>query len=278
MPEPDPLFNPDNFDPDAFARAMQKPPATKSYVILFTPRSGSSFLTDITKATGRLSQPGECFNPSFVPTMAESMRVGNLEQFIDILKRRRNTHGVFGCQLTFFHLRKTFGMPEDFMTYFRDADFFWLLREDIVLQAVSLSKKGQTRIGHQTMASAEDRAKAEEGFVYDRDDLKKWVNHLIRAERLTENMIEAFDLNPLRLSYEIITRMPPVDLVNVIARHISEPPIELGEIQSGHGKIGTDKNAAFAEKFREDEAELIAEIEAERAEWLSKIDRAALLG
>lgn len=57
-------------DPERRARQRKRPAAHLDYVIHFTPRSGSSRLTEILAATKCLSAANEAFNPTFVPRMA----------------------------------------------------------------------------------------------------------------------------------------------------------------------------------------------------------------
>lgn len=267
------LFDPAAVDPKIFARIMQRPAAELRYVIYFTPRTGSSWLTDIAKRTGRLSEPGECFNPGFVPGIARAFHTSDLNSYIEALLRRRNTDGVFGCQLTHFQLTKVFGAEKRFLAYFGSAPCFWLTREDIILQAVSLAKKQQTKIGHRPMADAERLQAADQEFSYDPASIKKWLTHIRKLEIRTEAMFQKYRLKPLRLSYEIITGMSALQTVNVIAAHIGVPPIRSGNLESGHSKIGTDKNAAFADRFRAEHPALIRKIEAQRAPMLAALNR-----
>ena len=267
------LFDPASIDPEAFARALRRPAAALRYVIYFTPRTGSSWLTDIATRTGRLSMPGECFNPHFVPGMARKFNAGDIDSYIEALVRRRNTEGVFGCQLTYFQLKKTFGSEERFLAHFGAAPCFWLIREDIILQAVSLSKKQQTKIGHRTMADAERLHAADREFGYDPENIRHWLKHIRKAEIRTEAMFAGHGLTPLRLSYEIITAMSPLQAVNVIAAQIGVPPVISADLSSDHQKIGTDKNAGFAARFRAQDPALVRRTEAQRAAMLAALVR-----
>lgn len=268
------LFDPSAFNQERYDRLLaNKKPAKRRYVVYFTARSSSSWLTDIARQTKRLSVPDECFNPNFVPQMSKAMNAGNLEQYMEALIRRRNTHGVFGCEVTFYQMRVTFGGAAEFMKYFQNATAFWLIREDIVQQAVSLYKMETTQVTHKAYADAESLAAAEKKFVYDREQIKHWLRHLLNKEIGTEKMFAEYDITPLRLSYEVITAMSAHKVVNIMARHIGVPPIPVGDLSTDHGKIGTSRNTEFATRFREEEADWMAEVKATRAPWLSRINR-----
>lgn len=266
------LFFPDRQDAEKYRiEVARKPAANTRFVIWFTPRSGSSWLTDIASQTNRLSRPGECFNPGFVPVMAEKMNAATIDQYIEILLRRRNTHDVFGCQLTLYHFNVCFPDPSVYMTWFGQAPCFWLIREDIVLQAISLARKQQTKIGHSTAADAATLARTDGDFTYDAKQIQHWLKHLTQAETGSERFFKRHGLSPLRLSYERLIVLPPATVVNVMARHIGIPPIDAGGLESGHRKIGTDLNADYAARFREEHPRLIARIDRERAPMLARL-------
>ncbi|MGR3709755.1 MAG: Stf0 family sulfotransferase [Alterinioella nitratireducens] len=267
------LFEEITETPERFARIMARRPADIRYVIYFTPRTGSSWLTDVATGTGRLSKPGECFNPNFVPKIAQSFGATSLDDYVAALLRTRNTDGVFGCQLTYYQLRHTFGEVARFMRHFEQSPCFWLIREDIVLQAVSLMKKAQTKIAHKTQADPDKLHRAEDLFQYDDAQIHLWIKHVRQAEIGTEAVFQSHGLTPLRLSYEIITALGAADLIKVIATHIGADGVETGPSESGHAKIGTDKNAAFADRFRSENRPFITKLEAERAPMLERLNR-----
>ncbi|WP_165352786.1 Stf0 family sulfotransferase [Loktanella sp. IMCC34160] len=261
-------------DPEKLRQALALPAPEKTFVIHFTPRSGSSWLTDICEQTGRLGRPGEMFSPRFVPDIARHMGIDNIDDYARAIARDRTVGGVFGFEITFFQLRRTFGGPKPFLAHFQDATHFWLIREDIVAQAVSLSKKAQSRIGHAVHGDADALARADDEFAYDAQDIEKWVGHIRKMEVQAEKFFANYPLTPVRMSYERMTARPPEAVVNEIAKAIGIGPVagKSTPIRTGHAKIGTDKNADFAARFRKDRAGLIADLEAERAAMLAALD------
>ena len=86
------------FDPAhdavAFDAAMAALPAPDlRYIVHFTARSGSSWLTDIARQTGALGSPGEFFNPRFVPGIARSLGAPDMDRYVAALTRRRASGG-----------------------------------------------------------------------------------------------------------------------------------------------------------------------------------------
>lgn len=272
---PDAGFDPAAVDAAAWAAEIAgTAPATTRYVIHFTPRSGSTWLTDIAEATGRLSKPGECFNPQFLPHMARRMNAANMEEYVQILLRRRNTRDVFGCEVTWHQIQRSFGGDAAFLHHFADAHAVWLLREDIVAQAVSLSKKRQTRIGHSVQAGSREHAEADRAFVYKPKEIREFIGHVLRAEQGSEALFARSRVAPLRMSYEHNMAMGPVAVLNALAHHIGADPITQPLPDPAHRKIGTGRNVEFAERFRAENQRYLDGVDAARAARLAAVDRA----
>lgn len=69
------LFHPSQVEPAGYEKRLRRPAAARTYGIIFTPRSGSSRLTDIASEWPVLGQPNECFNPGFIEEMARKLNV-----------------------------------------------------------------------------------------------------------------------------------------------------------------------------------------------------------
>lgn len=256
-------------DRDRFAIDMARPLPGKQYVMYFTPRSGSSWITDIAGKTRRLSLPGEVFNPNFLPKITQSYNAATMDEYCAILKRRRNTQDVFGFQITYHQLAAVFRNEADFLTRFPSPTCFWLIRRDIIAQAVSLYKMVQTQVGHAPQLGPDEILAREQGFIYDGPAIRHWVQHILSAEMKTESMFARHGLSPLRMSYERNIELHPNHLVNVMGKHIGVPHMRMKPLQSGHSKIATPLNEVFAVEFRNDYANFVQEVADQRGEMLS---------
>jgi trehalose 2-sulfotransferase len=265
------IFAGEAADPKRFQRLLREEPASIRYVMHFTPRSGSSWLTDICKLSGRLSEPGEHYNPNFVPNISKALHARNISELVQGIVRRRNSAGVYGCQITFYQLRVTFEQEAAFDQLLGGSRMIFLIREDIVLQAVSLCKMVTTSVSHRPMTNDAALQQAEETFAYDNLDLIHWLHHIHRAEIGSEALFKRFGYNPMRMSYEQNMAMTPLEVINRIAAHINVPLFESFDQASRHTKIGTDKNQAFADRFREENRSLVEEIEDERKGRLKEL-------
>ena len=254
-----------------FEREMLKGPVPRQYTMFFTPRSGSSWVTDVVTRAKRIGIPCEYFNPDMMHRVATTLNATTIEEFRDILIRRCITNGVFGQQITYHQMRAVFGNADRFVELFPQDKCFWLIREDIVLQGISLYKMQHTKIAHAPEASDEERHKREDLFVYDAKEIKRWIRHIRVAETGSEALFEKFGMNPFRMSYERNTQLSPQRLVNIMERHLSAPKDQNLKIESIHKKIVTDANLAFADRFREQNRDFVAELEEERHPMIEKV-------
>lgn len=266
-----PLFDDVPFDPDLYQRVLSQPAADLRFAIYFTPRSGSSWLTDILSQTKRLGVANEAFNPNFIPNIARACNASNLEQYINVLIRRHNHNGVYSFEITMHQLEAVFRRQDLFLKYFGDGPSFWLIRRDIVAQAISLAKMVSTNVAHTAHASEEERRASDKKFNYDANLIRRWLVHILNAERKNEKFFARNRLAPLRMCYEQTTLLSSQQMVNVVARHIGLSDLPPMEFKTGHAKLGTSRNAEFAERFRRDEAIFLAGVEAERAPWLARL-------
>jgi LPS sulfotransferase NodH len=263
-----PLFADVRFDPDRYGRRLRTPlPATR-YGIFFTPRSGSSWLTEVATRSGVLGNPGEFFNPGHIPKIARGLGADTLERYCALLQRARSPGGVFGFEITWFQLERVFGSEEAFLRAFpARLPYIYLTRRNIVLQAVSLAKAVTTEVFHAPQASAADLARADLDFAYDAALIADWLAHIREMERRSERFFARAGIVPVRLCYEQITRWGPSRTVRRLAAVAGvKAPADLPLADLAHRKIGTAKNARFARRFRSEFPELCAETEAGRAD------------
>lgn len=258
-------------DPDAFEKIMQRRAARKRYVIYFTPRSGSSWLTDILRQTNRMGHANELFNPNFMPGIARALQADNITDYIRASRRRLNTRGVFGFEITFHQLKAVFPGENGFVGRFGDVPSFWLIRENIVEQAVSLAKMVSTNVAHSSTSTDEQRKTSDAQFSYDPAVIKRWLKHILNAELGNEDFFERHGISPLRMSYERMMPLGPERVVRLMATHVGVEDLPEMSFEARHQKLATARNSDYAERFRRDEASFLAEVEAQRAPFLARL-------
>lgn len=266
-------FETEGLDRAKFARITARAAPNVEYCIYFTPRSGSSWLTDLAGRSGFLGAPKECFNPNFAPRIARNLGARDMDEYIRAIRRHFAANGTFGFEITFYQLRKVFGGPAPFMAQFGTAVQLWLIREDVVLQAVSLWKMRTTGISHSVNSTNTDRTEAEARVAYDPDGIAENIDHIVKLETLTEKHFTAFGLDPIRLSYEVMMANGPARTRAMLAHVLGLPPQDPTEGDPTHTKIATSTNGAFAERFRAERRAYCADLDARRAAMLAQVTR-----
>lgn len=260
--------NPD-FDPEKFAADMEKPVPGRCFGILFTPRSGSSWLTDVLERSGALGKPREWFNPTFVPQITRALNVADRDGYLEVLRRRHKAGGFFSFEATIYHVQRFFGSEAAFLERFPPAEtsFFYLTREDIVAQAVSLAKTQQTGVFHAAPGSAVDPAGLDGGFDYDAREIARWLDHLADQERRCEAFFRTHEVPVHRITYEGIMADGPTVMVRrmLVALKRRRKAAGVAPLEAGHQKLGTDRNADYAARFRREMAGHVARAEAARS-------------
>lgn len=255
--------NPD-FDIEKFEREIEKQSASQSYVVYFTPRSGSSWLTDILRASKKVGIPNEWLNPNHVPNITKRINAHDVESYVGMLRRKQVPGGIFGLEITYYQLHKIFPNTADFFTHFGPwTDSFYLIREDIVCQAISLSKAVSTGVYHSVVTPAEALERADEEYAYDPDHILTWLDHIRSLEIKTEAFFAKFDIEPLRLSYETITASAAAT-VNAFFRRLNVDATVDELPVSRHRRIATEKNGTFARRFRSENVSIIRELDVAR--------------
>lgn len=264
------LFQNPDFDEKQFNSTINKlTPPHGTFGIFFTPRSGSSWLTDVLTQTRLLGKPQEWFNPNFVPNITRAVNARDLDSYLKMLRRKHKVGGFFSFEVTIYQMRRVFGSGSNFLSYFPDTTpLFYLTREDMVLQAISLAKAVRTSVFHSVSASENEIDQADTEFTYDAGEITRWLDHVFDQERKCEAFFANKNLTPHRLSYEQIT----ADGAEVTARRFlrvlrpaKAADLVIPELDPTHRKIASGRNSEYAERFRKEHPEKIAEIEAFRA-------------
>lgn len=234
---------------------------TKTYLILFTPRSGSSWLTDLIAQQKILGRPAEWFNPDLMQSAMNglSKRTHNIYEFCQELQNtHRSKENYFGAELTAPHLSMLSDLV-NIQQVFNQPSYIVLLRRNIVAQGISLFLATETGFFHAT-----NTINMNNQTQYNDKKIKKWINVIIDDEQYIHRFIEKNQLNPLYVWHEDIKENPEESIRN-IANHIAEKNIDLESItESEHKKIGANINYIFEDRFRSENKTYIDKIEQKR--------------
>ena len=255
-------------------RLRRRVPLPVRCVIMFTPRSGSSRVTDILAGSGALGRAGECFNPEFLPKMAAAFGARTLEDYVALLVRGYGTPRVFTCQATYRQAVYAFGSGAEMLRQIQPTAWVWLIRRDIVAQAVSAARMIATGVAHDTGLAAAELSAADAAFGYNGAAITRNLFSIRDNERRTEAMFARHRLAPLRLSYERLAAIDPGGVAGLFARHLGVPLPEGAAPPDRHRKLGTGKSAEIAERYRRRNRWLLAAVERGRRPMLARLDEA----
>jgi LPS sulfotransferase NodH len=232
----------------------------RDYVIFFSARSGSTWLTSVVSATGELGFPEEYLNPAFVRDVAGFLNTTDPVLFLNALRRRRQSaNGVFGLEARAVDVA-LFGEARFFEAFGPHTVFFNLWRRNIVAQAVSLYRAVATGRFHST----DEREAAEP--VYDDAAILNWVAHLAEEENANLLMLRRHGRASLPLCYETIVQ-DRVGTLRALAEVLGVPVSAeaLAEVPQGETrKIGDEWNREAERRLRAERGGELARIEAER--------------
>ena len=250
------------------------PLPTHRLVIYFTPRSGSSWLTDVIRQSRRLGAGNEIFNPNFVQNIANGIQSLGRDDYIEQVQRRfASGNGRFSFEITSHQLDRLFPDPTPFMNAFNapDCRAVWLIRRNIVAQAVSLAKMVTTQVSHTPQATEEERVRADREFCFDYELIKRWLVHIRNAECRSEELFSLYKIEPLRITYEDMMAAGAAATLNKIAALLEMPRTKWPPLTPKHQKLGTPQNDDFAARFRATDPAFMSKIDAERAVMLARL-------
>lgn len=263
-------------DPWVAETAMTRDaPADRCLLVFFTPRSGSSWLTRAVSATRQLGFLEEYINPAFVRDVATQMQATDQRTLLAMLQRwARTDNGVFSMELRAIDA-ELFGEDALFAGLCADPVAFFLWRDDIVAQGISLFRAVTTRRYHSTDAPTPPPD-------YDAGQIVEWMRHVVEVENRNLLLLQRRGLGFRCLRYEDMVR----DRAGTLARlatalDVTLPPDQLSPA-AAHDleKIADDWNDAAEQRLRREHGDAIRALEAERliGPWISRSRRAAPSG
>lgn len=235
-----------------FQLADEQTISSKNYVICFTERSGSTMLCSILKATGVLGMPEEYLNPrGSIQLFLDKYPASNILQYFDALRRHQiSTNGVFGIKTCFIDFEPLIN-HQMISKLLNPVKFIYLMRKDIVLQAISAYVARCSGIWHLTEDGIiTDGQEIKSDCEYDEAAILSHVDRLIYERMQWERFFALYSIDPLRVAYEEVLEEPE-KLVRHIAKFLGEDiSIRVGLDMSATRKIGGGRNQEWAEQIR----------------------------
>ena len=146
----------------------------KPYCILFTARSGSTYLSEELYRTKTLGRPEEPFNLDIIED-ALKLEKFTLDAYINGVLRPENlslsTKKIFGFKINWPQLQELTGVLKLEDIFANDITWFKLTRKNIVAQAISLYIADQSNIFHSPDIKDKNISKSD-SIEYDKAKIK----------------------------------------------------------------------------------------------------------
>jgi trehalose 2-sulfotransferase len=126
-------------------------PPSKKYLLISTPRTGSTLVGEMLYETGKAGDPQEYLSPGFIQAWQKKYpqkKQFKLHDYITKLERRKSSpNGVFGINVQFLQFSTFFDKKESLSEFIKTFDCIITLgRKDKVAQAVSWWRAKNTSI------------------------------------------------------------------------------------------------------------------------------------
>ena len=232
----------------------------KGYVILFTPRSGSTYLSRLLENTLSLGIPREWFNLKKIERMAPSVGINDIRVYNRYIRcRKKSSNDVFGLEITSGQLKNLNDLLP-FEELFKDIDnYFFLYRDNFILQSISLYKSDVTKVFHSVNFSGVKNKNYDSKVLYNNKEIKIRINRILDFESKIHDFIQKQKINVFKLTYESLNTSPEIiihGIANILGEKIKKKDYKRGiKIK----KLPVGKTLEFYHRFIQEEKEFIKE-------------------
>lgn len=220
------------------------------YVIAITPRSGSSYLCDLLKASKRFGRPDELINQEFLPNFIKRYGGETPDEYLrNVMRRTQTGNGVTGLKASWFQF-SNFIESMDKKAYLKSFRYIYLFRRDLAMQAVSLYKATESGVFHTNIAHGDSSIRKLSHLDYDFEKINYWYKHIEQQEAGWRQFFDARGIFPLTITYEEIDSDPLLTMRR-IARFVGVNPenVRMPEKESVFRKVSDERNRDWACRF-----------------------------
>lgn len=220
--------------------------ARTNYVIFFTPRSGSTWLTDMLRSLGTVGNPDEWLNERYLALELEKLgQVDHATLLQWLVSSHSTSNSVFGIEVDFFRLNYADNRFR-FMDFFPpETRYFYLRRYNFVAQAISLYRAVESGRFH-AIDDTSDRS-----VRYDADKVREWALHVLQQEYGFEAYFRKKRIKPVRYSYEDLCGSPFSVVSDIHWRVLGEAPPTASAAASLYSKLSDAESHAWEREFRD---------------------------
>ncbi len=174
---------------------------------------------------------------------------GSLETSIFGLRLQRHSFDFFAEKLALLHAGCTSDVQR-FHAAFGRTLFIHLTRRDKVEQAVSYVKAAQTGLWHMAPDGTELERLAPPGKpAYEADQIQARFDEVTDYDRDWESWFEAEEIEPLRITYEMLCRNP-IETLRIVLGHLGLDRGAACGVKPEVAKLADDTSRDWAVRFR----------------------------
>lgn len=240
-----------------------KPP-DKDFVIWFTARTGSTWLGSLLFSAG-FPKPSEYFHPNKILRIASYLGVNSWEDYVNSVKHKRATHGLFAHEMT-FQFWKMLRNEGDVMNR---LDFSGpsvvLFREDIVAQAISIQLAVTSNKWHRYEGTETPQNKLR--IPFDEREIRKKIRYICNLELGLKAHQDLLIPKAKFLSYETLAASGTKSIIDAFEKHAEFEADNRNEASSNYVPIRSEINQRMWDRFLIGNEQFVAEVQEQRA-WL----------
>lgn len=238
----------------------QLQPSSLSYAILTTPRSGSTYLCELLRATKRAGNPTEHLRQATV-MLAQFCGFDYLRFLRNQMKYQTTPNGVFGTKFIshfLFDLQDCPSPSGSFDDIFKThiSKFVYLVREDKVSQAVSALVAKKTKVWHifrdEKQQAYEQQTQMLEVDDSDLEAVHRIYQSLLNQETQFERLFEAYQITPHVIQYEELANHPETHLTSLLEYlSISLDDLNLSSLKTQSKRLRSEFSQMLAEQYEQ---------------------------
>ena len=219
------------------------PPAKLRYVfIVFTNRSGSTYLGDLLSTTGFFNYPVEMLDGQDVVAVARARGFSSFPQYFFTVaaERSQNGHLVLKASIGQVAILASYGILASILDR---SHFIVVERMDKLAQAVSWQIAAQTGL-----FTSLQEAGGQSAPRYDRALLHGDIERFAHRQALTDVFMGLNGIVPLHLTYELVTTRPEL-ATSMVCSLVGLPELQCRPGETRLRKQATGTNAAWCKRF-----------------------------
>lgn len=235
------------------------------YFIIFTARSGSTFLTFELDKSNTLGAPHEWFNYDNVSTYIRDNPMSFTQYFSEAVETSKSANNVFGCKINWPQFSALSSIVDVESIFPNPIRWFVLFRRNIVSQAVSHYIARSSGVYHSYQLTAENTT-AINKLEYNATEIMSDIEQIIQQEEASRSWLKERGVNPVELYYEDVVSDPKATAMlfsNVMGTRLFSSYLE-GQIANPITKMPGVEGGEYEARLRREEVSFIKRATARR--------------